>query len=572
MNLRGNTRTVLVALALLCVSLALAACGDDNDEQGSRDVTTTVTTVEGEAAAGAPESEAAGNTANPEVSEEAADSDAATAIPGEETAVAGTEAEQSAETTTTTDPAATTTEQVDPATGEPLQEPTADEQVDPATGEPLQETTTTTTDASGGTTTTTVPVDPAEQPLPATTTPTTTVPAEPTPLPAGAPGGDPLIPASPVLGGARAEAILSRPFNSSSPWNTAVAGNPVDGRSDRWIRLSEVRVATVENAGADEAVLEEEILQDGTVVEGERTSEGARRERRRIDEGLAVNVTKWTVPVFSDRQEGAIQRIAVCRQFDCGPDAVTSVTIPADACPDPRYDGWMTAIDNETRTALDFWRGRCEADGSLSYHYVKRWDLDGPGFQEPLEVSARGSGLPLFAGLITPEEIRDGRIDHALAISVPGAAQRRYVQPASRTDGTGVRTSLPEGARIRLKPGATAELSDDFVRNKMQRSTANTIIEALERYGAIVVDRSAAPTLYAQRNADWTGILPLNLLQDIQLERFEVVEAGPILLDPPAAGEQGASAVVPQTAPGSLPGSAGGSQGEFSSPNFGVAP
>ena len=233
----------------------------------------------------------------------------------------------------------------------------------------------------------------------------------------------------------------------------------------------------------------------------------------------------------------------------------------------------MTVIDNTTRTALDFWRARCENDGSISYHYVKKWDLDGPGFQKPGGVSARGSGLPLFAGLITPEEIRDGTIDHALAISVPGAATRRYVQPASRTDGTGLVTSLPEGARVRLKAGdAKAFLGcvpepgrsrdrqrrrdrargcagiNRFVRGKMQRRTARAIIGALQRYGAIVVDRSAAPTLYAQKNADWKNILPLNLIQGLDLDRFEVVPAQARPSSTPRARERRPSTRTPRRA------------------------
>ena len=65
------------------------------------------------------------------------------------------------------------------------------------------------------------------------------------------------------------------------------------------------------------------------------------------------------------------------------------------------------------------------------------------------------------------------------------------------------------------------------MRNGTERETAETIIAALERYGAIIVDRSAAPTMYAQRNADWKGVLPLNLLQDIPLPRFDVIDARP---------------------------------------------
>ena len=216
--------------------------------------------------------------------------------------------------------------------------------------------------------------------------------------------------------------MLSRPFATTSPWNTDVTNDPVDPESRELMKRAQLRLATVEKPGG-----------------------GIKQEKRRITVGLTTNVTRWTVPVFSDNQPGAVPRVTVCRQLSCGEDATTSIIIPEDACPDPRYDGWMTVLDTSARVAYDFWRARCEADGSLSYHYVKAWDLDGPGYQEPGGVSARGSGLPLFAGLITPEEIEAGRIDHALAISVPGAAQRRYVQPASRTDGTGGLSLRPRG-------------------------------------------------------------------------------------------------------------------------------
>jgi hypothetical protein len=383
--------------------------------------------------------------------------------------------------------------------------------------------TTTTTDASTATTATNA----------TTSTTPTTADGSGTSLPPAAALPSPTEPTA--TGSTATDSILTRPFLSDSPWNTQVVGDPADPDSRALMRRAQLRVATTQDP-------------NGRITQ----------RRRRIKVGLTVNVTRWTVPVFSDNQPGAIPRAAVCRQLDCGPDALSSVTIPPDACPDPRYDGWMTALDTSAQIAYDFWRGRCEADGSLSYHYVKAWALDGPGFQQPTGVSARGSGMPLFAGLITPEEIRAGRIEHALAISVPGAAQRRYVQPASRTDGTGSLRSVPEGARLRLRPGSAKRLTRTFVRNGTERETARTIITALERYGAIVVDRSAAPTMYAQRNADWNGILPLNLLQDISLSRFDLIDLGRIYLDPPKSGEDQTPAGA--ETPGSIPSTGSGSQ------------
>ena len=439
------------------------------------------------------------------------------------TTVTSAEAEAAAEGTTTTITGSVTSTESDASSDAAAAIPGADFAVSGASTEPVAttpestaEVTVTTTDPETGLPTT------------ATTTTTGTVPGSTLST-----GVAPTLTPDPVLPG-NDDAILSRPFSADSPWNRTIENERLDPKSRQWMRLSRVRIARVQQANGE-----------------------IRVERRKIKTGLTVNTTRWTLPVFSNTQEGAIERIAICRQFDCGPDALTSVVIPPDACPDPRYDGWMTVIDNTTNTAYDFWRARCEADGSISYHYVKAWALDGPGFQDPTGVSARGSGLPLFAGLITPEEIRDGRIDHALAISIPGAAQRRYVQPASRTDGTGLTESLPEGARIRLKKGAQKRLTDTFVRNKVERKTARTIINALRRYGAIVVDRSAAPTMYAQRNANWAGILPLNLLQEIDLGNFEAIKTGPLLFDPPKEGEETFTGTT--EAPASIPGTTGGS-------------
>ena len=554
---------ILTACLVLAASVVFAACGDDSSTTTVSETTTTVTTAESEAAA-------EGTTTTPDgqvvaTAEADSGSDAATAIPGDQDAVVGAQPEdataQSTTAPTTSSGApqggvngvvgenpnggvatsATSTTTVDPVTGEPVapvSPTTTTTTTDPDTGEVV-----TTESASTAETTSTVGADgttTTTSGAASTTTPSTSLPPSDfgtttTPLGSGA-----------TLG--RDEGILSRPFSPDSPWNTPIAGNKVDKNSNQWIRQSRIRVAeAIDNqASLDFSVRDRtpDSLKNGTRGcgggRGSTALEGAEPQKsncRTINAGLTINVTKWTDYVFSNAQEGSVRRIAICRQFNCGPDAVSSIVIPADACPDPRYDGWMTVIDNTTRTALDFWRARCENDGSISYHYVKKWDLDGPGFQMPNGVSARGSGLPLFAGLITPEEISDGTIDHALAISVPGAATRRYVQPASRTDGTGLVTSLPEGARLRLKPGAEKLITKRFARNKTQRRNARAIIEALQRYGAFVVDRSAAPTLYAQRNANWKNILPLNLIQDIGLDRFEVVQAGKTFFDPPRLGE-----------------------------------
>lgn len=295
-------------------------------------------------------------------------------------------------------------------------------------------------------------------------------------------------------------------FSPRSPWNTRVDASSVDEDSDRMIAQARERVGVIEREGNLPPQLE----------------------RRVVTEGLYINTERWTTPVISGGQPTSL----ICRQEVCGDgDDTLVLNIPSDVDPDPRYDGWFSVFDTDGQVAYDLWRARRESDGSISYHFMRKWDLDGLGYNEPYTVSARGSGLPLFAGLIRPGELESGRIEHALAISVPGPSQSYFVQPASSTDGNGRSTSLPEGARIRLKADVTLPPPRDPRTGRLikltpsQRRLADAIVSCLRTYGAIVVDRAAVPTLYAQRDVT-AGLIRGNELQGLRLDDFEVIELG----------------------------------------------
>ena len=305
-----------------------------------------------------------------------------------------------------------------------------------------------------------------------------------------------------------------RLFSASSPWNARIDGERVDEDSERMIDRAQFRLGVIEDAT------------------------GVRTTQRRVDDPLYINTESWTVPVVAGGEPTAV----VCRQSQCGDgDDTVTLTIPADIDPDPRYDGWFTIVDAGDNVAYDLWRARREDDGSISYHYMKKWALDGPGYQAPGMVAARGSGLPLFGGLIRPGELEAGLIEHALAISLPGPASGSYVQPASSTDGNGDEDSIPEGARIRLRADVVPERPRDPRTGKLipftaqQRRLADAIVLALRTYGAIVVDRAQVPTLYAQRDVT-AGLINGNELQGLTLDDFEVVELGQRYDYPPVEG------------------------------------
>ena len=160
-----------------------------------------------------------------------------------------------------------------------------------------------------------------------------------------------------------------RPFADSSPWNTAASGLPVDPRSSEMMRLANIRIAILDRPNGE-----------------------LERVPTRNRQGLFINRKAWAPPIFTE--QGGVSTALRCRQllFTCG-DPIESLSIPANAQPDPRYDGWFTVYDSPNGVAYDFWRARREADGSISYHFVRRWDLNDSGYLPPQFVSARGSGL-----------------------------------------------------------------------------------------------------------------------------------------------------------------------------------
>lgn len=373
--------------------------------------------------------------------------------------------------------------------------------------------------------------------------------------------------------GTASSTAIYRPFAATSPWNTTIQGLAVDTDSDRYITQAQERIGVTERGN--------------TVT----------TQRRRIDDPLFINTTRWTVPIV-DETNGVETRM-VCRQIppDCGDGKnVDTLLVPANESPKPQYDGWFTILNRREGVGYDLWRARRGAGNVISYQFMRKWSLSGPGYQTPNSVSARGSGLPLFAGVLLPEEVRAARIEHALAISVPGPAQQNYVQPASATDGNGRLTSLPEGSRIRLRSDRYEQLlslptchnrlldaegnyRSDCIAPRTNRAAARAILTALRKYGAIVVDRSRTPTLYAKLNADWSaplrstdgryldagGRTPLpknqqsraqgtpllrgNEVQFLRLSDFEVLQLGQVYKFPPPGNtpvsSQTFTAVVP---------------------------
>lgn len=277
---------------------------------------------------------------------------------------------------------------------------------------------------------------------------------------------------------------------------------------------------------------------------------------------LLLSVKRYTSPVFF--ADASTPRVDV--RVPCGPEwglgvrALTGVPVPAWA--EPSYDGepgegatgdgavfgcgegadqdnHMVVVDLERRCEYDFWQARATAEG-WEASWAASISLDSTGVY-PDGISTRGSGFAFLGGVIWPDELRDGAIEHALAFNYPFTRAGGPVPPATDSDGvTEAEDALPEGARLQLDPDLDL---DTLALTDVERAIA----EALQVYGMYLVDDSSNGVgLYAVdprsvRQNPYTGILPDEdwvLLGGIPLDALRVLE-----MDPQEAGFQDTLAV-----------------------------
>ena len=150
-----------------------------------------------------------------------------------------------------------------------------------------------------------------------------------------------------------------------------------------------------------------------------------------------------------------------------------------------------------------------------------------------MSASPRPSGVPLVAGLIRLDEIKAGKINHALAIAYPSPRTGSFVPPASMAleaaEGSEPNLfGLPMGARIQLDPAYDIE-------NTNLSPAAKVIARALQEYGAIVVDQTGATQLYAEASPAqleaWEGLLApgdlaILFTEEMMGRNFRVVAIG----------------------------------------------
>lgn len=283
----------------------------------------------------------------------------------------------------------------------------------------------------------------------------------------------------------------TRPFLASSFWNSKIDSNPeVDSDSDAMI----------------------ETLYDGL-----------------SDNKIFLNVDVWTIPVYY--VDHSVPTTSVSCIF-CGPGFSTTLRIPETAEADPSSDGLMAIIDIVSKRSYELYQAEKNEDGTWQATSGFSFDLTGSGRQtiSATSTSARGAGVSITGGLIRRDEILQGYIPHALAIAFDYPRADVFVYPASATDGRSTEEyAIPEGAHLQLNPDLDLDSLDLSREGKI-------IAQALQEYGAFVVDNADGIALYAEgrygKEVTWEGLLDSEDVTTIPLSELRVLELGELLTNP----------------------------------------
>lgn len=301
----------------------------------------------------------------------------------------------------------------------------------------------------------------------------------------------------------RSELSPFPPFSKDSPWNQEV---PEQATNEHPCGHAIAKQVACQLAGTDEQPLDPAKSKNGLYINSEWYS---------VPIFDAAPLQRSSVRLDDQDKQGDLPWASPTVQHETG-DTMYALGIPH-ALHDLRSargsDRHLILLEHGPQvTSYEFWDAHVCGRQVGSAGTVARFSLRGEGTQggscEP-KGSARGTGVPLLAGLLTPESFPAGEaplIPHALAFAVPELRylikETNHVYPASKPEKHEPDTDLNQiapGQRIRLKDvlhtwgGTRIESEKDVF-----PPAAQAVLRALRTYGAYASDQAGAFTLFAE--------------------------------------------------------------------------
>ena len=242
-----------------------------------------------------------------------------------------------------------------------------------------------------------------------------------------------------------------------------------------------------------------------------------------------MTLRTWGVSVAEADSSDPLYSVPCVEYTRCTLGAFGQVPIPLTATPDLEEDGHMVVYDPAAQREWGMWQAKT-LNGAWTAGAGEAVSTNsGNGVAPAGTVGSNAANFPLLAGIVRPEEILQGHIDHALVFSSPKVSSAGHVCPATHNDGfSSDPNALREGMRLQLDPTLDVDALNIPAWQK-------TIAKAVQVYGMYVKDQGGTFGIHAEnpisRGYDaWAKVgfdtsLTSASLSGIPWERLRVVAA-----------------------------------------------
>jgi hypothetical protein len=152
------------------------------------------------------------------------------------------------------------------------------------------------------------------------------------------------------------------------------------------------------------------------------------------------------------------------------------------------------------------------------------WDLDSNALRPATWTSADAAGLPILPGLVRWDEVKAGKIAHAIRFTLDCTTDD-FIWPARHEAGASDPDCPPMGARFRLR--------SDFDLGGFSPK-ATVILRAMQRYGVILADNGSNWYFQGTVDGHWRNGL-LDQLKSVPASAFEAVDESACMVDADSA-------------------------------------
>jgi hypothetical protein len=170
--------------------------------------------------------------------------------------------------------------------------------------------------------------------------------------------------------------------------------------------------------------------------------------------GYTNQINQYQHPIFFGYATDPVYKIKCLASWAQATCPTTSFHIPKYAQPAAGGDGHIGVIDYTYNPAqeLDMWAASpiSGTGGTASAQSAVSDPLNGDGLNINKGVGATGAGYSLWAGVIRPQELIAGSIQHALFLVTPCASNLSVYPSISRLSDSVCSQGVPYGARLRL--------------------------------------------------------------------------------------------------------------------------